>query len=83
MKCLAPLTKAIPKGGEALPVIGMGTSRTFDAKGDPATMARLAEVLGAFFAHGGSLIDSSPMYGSAEQVLGTLLQDIATPTPWL
>jgi diketogulonate reductase-like aldo/keto reductase len=78
----AALTKAIPKSGEALPVIGMGTSRTFDATGDPASLSRLAEVLSTFFAHGGSLIDSSPMYGAAERVLGTLLRDIA-PRPAL
>jgi len=74
----APITKAIASTGEQIPVIGMGTSRTFNAAGDPATIATLAEVLGAFFAQGGTLIDSSPMYGSSEQVLGQLL-DAASP----
>jgi len=69
-----PISKAIASTGERIPVIGMGTSRTFDAAGDPSVIANLAGVLQAFFAHGGTLIDSSPMYGSSEQVLGQLLQ---------
>ena len=72
----APVMKAIPSTGEQLPVIGMGTSRTFDAAGDPQILAKLADVLATFFRHGGSLIDSSPMYGAAEQVLGTLLETV-------
>jgi diketogulonate reductase-like aldo/keto reductase len=64
--------KAIPSTGELIPVIGLGTSRTFDvpAAGRPA----LAPVLQAFFDNGGTLIDSSPMYGAAEEVVGELLQ---------
>ena len=57
------IEKTIPSSGEQLPVIGMGTSRTFNAAGDAAAMAALTGVLEAFFAHGGSLVDSSPMYG--------------------
>lgn len=64
------LTKPIPKTGEQLPVIGMGTYRTFDvSEGD---YGPLREVLKAFFDKGGRLIDSSPMYGRAEQVVGEL-----------
>jgi diketogulonate reductase-like aldo/keto reductase len=69
-----PITRRIPSSGEQLPVIGMGTSRTFDVGSDPAARARLAEVMTAFFAGGGTLIDSSPMYGSAEEVVGDLLR---------
>ena len=67
------LLRPIPSSGERLPVVGMGTSRTFDAQGDAATMGQLAQVLEAFFDSGGRLIDSSPMYGSAESVVGELL----------
>jgi diketogulonate reductase-like aldo/keto reductase len=67
------IEKAIPSSGEKIPVIGLGTSRTFDA-GPEAERSRLAPVLQAFFDHGGTLIDSSPMYGAAEEVLGELLR---------
>ena len=75
-KNLAPIKKAIPKTGEQLPVIGMGTSRTFDVGNDQALRAQLADVLQTFFEHGGAVIDSSPMYGNAEQVTGDLLKTI-------
>jgi len=68
------IKKAIPVSGEQLPVIGMGSSRTFDVGDKAAARAQLAPVLQAFFDQGGALIDSSPMYGSAEQVLGDLLK---------
>ena len=67
------ITKPIPSSGEALPVIGVGSSRTFDALGDTEQMQRLQLVMQAFFDHHGALIDSSPMYGSAEAVIGKLL----------
>ncbi|MDH3831416.1 MAG: aldo/keto reductase, partial [Gammaproteobacteria bacterium] len=75
-KTLPPIRKAIPGTGERLPVIGMGTSRTFDAGDDEQARGRLLEVLQAFFDHGGAVIDSSPMYGSAEQVTGDLLRRV-------
>lgn len=75
-KGLVPIKKAIPKTGEQLPVIGMGTSRTFDIGNDPQMRAQLAEVLQIFFDQGGAVIDSSPMYGNAEQVTGDLLKTI-------
>jgi len=78
----APLMKTIPTSGEPLPVIGMGTSRTFDVSDDAAALANLGEVLRAFFANGGRLIDSSPMYGAAEGTIGGLLQQIR-PLPEL
>ncbi|HEY5682300.1 MAG TPA: aldo/keto reductase [Sulfuricaulis sp.] len=70
----AVITKPIPSSGERLPVIGMGTSRTFDVRLDGELRGALSEVLQAFFDQGGTLIDSSPMYGSAEQVIGELLK---------
>jgi diketogulonate reductase-like aldo/keto reductase len=70
------LYKTIPKTGEKIPVIGMGTSRTFEAEGNPETLARLAQVIGKFFEMGGGMIDSSPMYGSSQEVLGKLLPGV-------
>ncbi|MES9970164.1 MAG: aldo/keto reductase [Candidatus Thiodiazotropha sp.] len=71
-----PIKKPIPVSNEQLPVIGMGTSRTFDSAGNDEKIASLGKVLEQFFKMGGSLIDSSPMYGSSEHVLGSLLKDI-------
>jgi len=66
------ITRAIPSSGERLPVIGLGTWITFDTPPGEATQSRLP-VLKAFFEAGGSVIDTSPMYGRAEEVLGELL----------
>ncbi|WP_205813692.1 aldo/keto reductase [Burkholderia sp. Ac-20365] len=65
--------RKIPSTGEPLPIVGCGTWRTFDVDNDPNGLARLADVLKTLFAAGGSVIDSSPMYGSSEAVAGTLL----------
>lgn len=65
--------RRIPSSGEMLPVVGVGTWRTFDAGGKPEDRAPLAEVLRLLFEAGGSVIDTSPMYGSAEAVVGDLL----------
>ncbi len=67
-----PIEKPIPSTGERIPVIGVGTSITFDAPPGPARSS-LAPVLQVFFDRGGALIDSSPMYGAAEEVVGELL----------
>jgi aryl-alcohol dehydrogenase-like predicted oxidoreductase len=67
------LTRKIPSSGEALPVIGLGTSGPFEVGADRATRAPLADVLETFFAAGATLIDTSPMYSTAEDVLGDLL----------
>jgi diketogulonate reductase-like aldo/keto reductase len=72
------IRKAIPSRNEQIPVIGMGTSRTFNAAGDQGVITRLGEVLETFFGNGGTVIDSSPMYGSSEQVLGELLQTVSS-----
>ena len=72
----AKLERPIPASGERLPVIGMGTWITFNVNRDPVSMAPLLPVLRAFFAQGGRLIDSSPMYGTAEAVLGELLEQV-------
>lgn len=71
----APLMhkRPIPSTGEPLPIVGCGTWRTFDVGDDAARRRELAEVLRVLFAAGGSVIDSSPMYGSSEAVAGALL----------
>ena len=70
-------TRRIPRTGEQLPVIGMGTYRTFDAEEE--TSKPLREVLRRFFAAGGRVIDSSPMYGRAEEVVGALVDPAQRP----
>ena len=67
------LTRAIPSSGEALPVIGLGTSGPFEVGTSPEARAPLSQVLEGFFAAGARLIDTSPMYSTAEGVLGALL----------
>lgn len=67
-------SRPIPSTGEALPVIGMGTSGSFEVGNDAAVRVPLAEVLRRFVEGGGRLIDTAPTYGSAEDVLGDLVQ---------
>lgn len=69
-------SRPIPSSGERLPVIGMGTWQTFDVGGDRYLVADRARVLQTFLELGGGLVDSSPMYGSSEQVLGECLAQI-------
>jgi diketogulonate reductase-like aldo/keto reductase len=68
----AILTRPIPATSEPLPVVGLGTWQTFDVGAGPAERAPLEEVLGAFVELGGRVIDSSPMYGRSEQVVGDI-----------
>jgi diketogulonate reductase-like aldo/keto reductase len=68
------IVRKIPSSNEELPVIGMGSSRTFDVGEDAAARAPLAAVLAELVAGGGTVIDSSPMYGRSEQVIGDLLR---------
>lgn len=75
------LRRVVPSSGERIPAVGLGTWLTFDVPiTDVEALARRAAVLERFFALGGRLIDSSPMYGHAEAVLGQLL---ARPEPRL
>lgn len=64
------VTKPVPSTGEALPVIGLGTWITFNVGNDPRARQARAEVMRRFFELGGRLIDSSPMYGSSQPVIG-------------
>jgi aryl-alcohol dehydrogenase-like predicted oxidoreductase len=70
-----PIVRRIPSSGEAIPAIGLGTSGPFEVGRDEKDRAPLREVLKGFFAGGGTLIDTSPMYSSAEEVLGDLLTE--------
>jgi diketogulonate reductase-like aldo/keto reductase len=67
------LTRKIPSSGEELPIIGLGTSGPFEVGSSPAERDPLRSVLDAFFESGARLIDTSPMYSTAESVLGDLL----------
>ncbi|MCC2958020.1 aldo/keto reductase [Massilia sp. IC2-477] len=64
------LTRAIPSSGEQIPLVGLGSWITFNVGRDPGARAECGEVMRQFFAGGGRLIDSSPMYGSAQDVIG-------------
>jgi diketogulonate reductase-like aldo/keto reductase len=66
------LTRRIPSSGEEIPVVGLGTWQTFDVGSRRPARERLEGVLAAFEELGGTLVDSSPMYGSSEEVVGDL-----------
>jgi diketogulonate reductase-like aldo/keto reductase len=70
------ITRPVPASGEKIPVIGMGTWRTFDVGDDVALRDERTELLRTFFEEGGRVVDSSPMYGSSEAVLGYALKRI-------
>lgn len=75
----APLMRAIPSTGEAVPAIGMGSWITFNVGEDRALRDQRAEVLRAFFTHGGRTIDCSPMYGSSAEAIGYGLEKLGRP----
>lgn len=66
----AILTRPIPSTGEPLPVVGLGSWITFNVGNDPAARDGCADVMRAFVDAGGRMIDSSPMYGSSQEVIG-------------
>jgi len=70
------LTRAIPSSGEELPIIGLGTYRGFDVDATGRAGERLTGVLRALFDAGGTVLDSSPMYGRAEAVAGPLIDKV-------
>ncbi|MGE0652035.1 MAG: aldo/keto reductase [Alphaproteobacteria bacterium] len=76
---LAPMVRRpIPKSGELLPVVGVGTWQTFDVGNDADDRVRLGQVLETLFGAGGTVIDTSPMYRRAEGVVGDLLARAGT-----
>lgn len=68
--------RAIPRSGERIPAIGLGTWQTFDVADEAAALDPLREVLAAFVEDGGRVIDSSPMYGRSEEVTGRLAAEL-------
>ena len=74
-----PLTKPIPSSGEALPLVGLGSWITFNVGDDPQARDACTEVMRVFFEEGGRMIDSSPMYGSAQEVIGYGLAKLGHP----
>jgi diketogulonate reductase-like aldo/keto reductase len=72
----AMLTRTIPSSSEKLPVVGLGTWRAFDVSLTADTRRQLEEVLSLFVKLGGRVIDSSPMYGRAEEVIGELTSSL-------
>jgi diketogulonate reductase-like aldo/keto reductase len=72
----AVLHRTIPSTGETVPAVGLGSWITFNVGDDPVLRAECAEVMAAFFDAGGAMIDSSPMYGSAQAVIGAGLTQI-------
>jgi diketogulonate reductase-like aldo/keto reductase len=73
---LQPILKRIPSSGEEIPVIGMGTWQTFMVERTEAELAPLRDVLRIFHDRGGRVVDSSPMYDPAEDVLGELASEL-------
>jgi diketogulonate reductase-like aldo/keto reductase len=71
----AMLTRTIPSSGDKLPVIGLGTWRAFDVNLSADIRKQLEDVLSLFAKLGGQVIDSSPMYGRAEEVIGNLTSE--------
>ena len=72
----AMLKRSIPSSGEALPVVGLGTYQSFDVGGNDSERRPLKEVLRLFVEQGGKLVDSSPMYGPSESVVGDLATEL-------
>jgi diketogulonate reductase-like aldo/keto reductase len=80
----AMASRKVPSSGEEIPVIGMGSSDTFDVGDDPASREGLRGVLRSLVAGGGRVIDTSPMYGRAETVLGDLIEGLGLgPKLWI
>ena len=75
-----PLTRRVPATGEALPLVGLGSWITFNVGNDRQARRECAEVVAAFFAAGGRMIDSSPMYGSSQDVIGSALAGLGMPS---
>ena len=71
------LMKTIPSSGQQIPAVGMGTWITFDHDPERIDLTQYVEILEAFFAGGGQMIDSSPMYGFAQQLLGATLPKVS------
>ncbi|WDI32518.1 aldo/keto reductase [Hyphococcus flavus] len=76
----ARLHKTIPSTGETVPAVGMGTWLTFDVGANAGLRRTRLDVTRTFFELGGAIIDSSPMYGSSQDVLGYALENLVYPS---
>lgn len=65
-----PVNRPIPSTGEMIPAVGLGTWIAFNVGDDPVLRDECRDVMAAFFEAGGRMIDSSPMYGSSQAVIG-------------
>jgi diketogulonate reductase-like aldo/keto reductase len=74
------LTRRIPSSGETLPVVGLGSWITFNVGDDAVARENCTSVMRAFFEAGGRMIDSSPMYGSSQDVIGYGLARLRSPS---
>jgi diketogulonate reductase-like aldo/keto reductase len=74
------LTRPIPSSGEAMPVVGLGSWITFNVGNDRVARDACAEVMRNFFDAGGRMIDSSPMYGSSQEIIGYGLNKLGRPS---
>jgi diketogulonate reductase-like aldo/keto reductase len=75
-----PARRPIPSTREEIPIVGLGTWITFNVGDDPVLRNECASVMAAFFDPGGRMIDSSPMYGSSQPVIGYGLQKLGRPS---
>ena len=71
--------RIVPSSGEAIPAVGLGSWLTFNVGRDPVLRDEAADVMAAFFEAGGGMIDSSPMYGSSQAVIGYALEKLGQP----
>lgn len=77
MQTDTPLLRPIPSSGETIPAVGLGTWQQFDVGRSEADRHEVRETLRQFAGAGGRVVDSSPMYGRAEAVVGDLTEDLA------
>lgn len=75
-----PLVRAIGSTGETIPAVGLGSWITFNVGNDPVLLDACADVVAAFFANGGRMLDSSPMYGSSQATIGYALKKLGYPS---
>ena len=73
------LSKRIPATGESVPAVGIGSWITFNVGDDPLLRSECRAVMAAFFEAGGGIVDSSPMYGSSQEVIGDALKRLGRP----
>src|SRR4051812_28455888 len=75
----ASFLRTIPSSGERIPAVGLGSWITFNVGDDPVARDECASVVRMFLDSGGKLIDSSPMYGSSQEVIGDALSKLKRP----